>query len=155
MAESLYYADVLIWSERQADLLRRLAAGERVNAEVDWANVIDEVESVGRSELHAVESLLFQALVHLLKLQAYSRSDSAPHWRAEARAFLTGARRRFSPSMRGRVSLPALHRDAVEAASAAYPEVALWDPDSCPFTLDELLGGAGQVAALLAASSVR
>ncbi len=44
----LYDADTLTWSERQAALLRRLAAGERVNADLDWANVIEEVESVGR-----------------------------------------------------------------------------------------------------------
>lgn len=149
MAEGLYDTDILIWSERQAELLRRLAAGERVNADVDWANVIDEVESVGRSELHAVESLLFQALIHLLKLEAYPGGDSAPHWRGEARAFLTRAKRRFAPSMRTRVSLRELYKDAVEAASAAYPEVDLWDREECPFTLDELLDRLGQVATLL------
>ena len=50
-----YDADVLLWSERQADLLRRLAAGERVNDQVDWENVIEEVESVGSEQLHSVE----------------------------------------------------------------------------------------------------
>ncbi len=48
----LYEEDILTWSERQAELLRRLAAGERVNDQVDWQNVVEEVESVGRSELH-------------------------------------------------------------------------------------------------------
>ena len=43
----LYDEDVLLWSEQQAALLRRLAAGERVNEQIDWENVIDEVESVG------------------------------------------------------------------------------------------------------------
>jgi hypothetical protein len=28
---NLYDTDILLWSEQQADLLRRLAAGERVN----------------------------------------------------------------------------------------------------------------------------
>jgi hypothetical protein len=36
-------------------VLRRVAKGERVN-EVDWDHVIDEIEDVGLSELHAVES---------------------------------------------------------------------------------------------------
>ena len=40
MPDGLHDSDVLIWSEQQADLLRRLAAGERVNDAVDWANVI-------------------------------------------------------------------------------------------------------------------
>lgn len=56
----LYDTDVLTWSERQAALLQRVAAGERINDQVDWPNVIEEIESVGRSELHAIESLLFQ-----------------------------------------------------------------------------------------------
>src|SRR5690242_9861574 len=81
MAGDLYDTDILVWSERQADLLRRLAAGERVNADVDWDNVIDEVETVGRAELNAVESLLLQAMIHLLRLQAYPHDDPAGHWR--------------------------------------------------------------------------
>lgn len=44
---SEYEADILLWSEHQAELLRRLAAGERVNDQVDWKNLIEEVESVG------------------------------------------------------------------------------------------------------------
>jgi hypothetical protein len=34
-----YETDILAWSERQGALLRRLAAGERVNdADLDWPN---------------------------------------------------------------------------------------------------------------------
>ncbi len=36
MPDGLYDSDTLIWSETQADLLRRLAAGERVDADIDW-----------------------------------------------------------------------------------------------------------------------
>jgi hypothetical protein len=39
------------WSGRQADLLRRVARGERINSDdLDWPNIIEEVESVGRSQ---------------------------------------------------------------------------------------------------------
>ena len=37
---NLYDTDAVQWSERQAELLRRLAAGERVNDQVDWENVV-------------------------------------------------------------------------------------------------------------------
>ncbi len=57
----LYEVDVLEWSEHQARLLRQHVAGERTNEAPDWANIIEEVESVGRSQLHAVEVLLLQA----------------------------------------------------------------------------------------------
>ena len=47
MPDGLYERDFVLWSEAQADLLRRLAAGERVNAAVDWPNLIEEVEDLG------------------------------------------------------------------------------------------------------------
>ncbi len=55
---------------------------------------------MGRSETHAVESLLFQALVHWLKAEAWPASVTAPTWRADSRPFRVQARRRFAPSMR-------------------------------------------------------
>jgi hypothetical protein len=69
----LYDEDILLWSEHQAELLRRLAAGQPVNERPDWANIIDEVENVGREQLHAVESLPFQALLHMLKAEGGRR----------------------------------------------------------------------------------
>ena len=55
----LYDADLLAWSERQAALLRRVAAGERVaDNDMDWPNIIEEIESVGQSQVDAVESLI-------------------------------------------------------------------------------------------------
>jgi hypothetical protein len=78
-----YDADILTWSERQAELLRRRAAGKRVDdAEVDWPNIAEEIESVGRSELHAVESLQ-----HKLRAEVWPLSPEAPLWRAEAWRF--------------------------------------------------------------------
>ncbi len=51
MPNDLYDRDVLAWSEHQADLLRRLAREEHVSG-VDWENVIEEIECVGRTELN-------------------------------------------------------------------------------------------------------
>ena len=91
MPDELYDRDILAWSRRQADLLRRLAAGERVN-DLDWPHVIDEVEDVGRSELRACASLLTRALEHLLKRHGWPGSDSVPHWRGAFRSESTTLR---------------------------------------------------------------
>ena len=57
-----YHTDILLWSERQSELLRRRATGELVNdADLDWPNIAEEIESVGNEQLHAVTSLLVQA----------------------------------------------------------------------------------------------
>ena len=59
MPDDLYERDVLAWAERQADLLQRLAAGERFNDDaVNWPNVIGEVRDAGLSELRTCQSLL-------------------------------------------------------------------------------------------------
>ena len=137
-----YEDDILVWSERQGALLRRVAAGERVNdAELDWPNIIEEVESVGRSDLRAVESLLLQALAHMLKAEAWPLSPAAPGWLGEARLFRAQARRAFSPSMRQRLDVAGLYADALKALPEAIDgQPPLPVPEACPVTLDELLG---------------
>lgn len=137
----LYDADILLWSEHQAELLRRRAAGELVNeAELDWSNIAEEIESVGRSELRAVESHLVQALLHDLKAEAWPLSRDVPHWRAEARGQRADARRAFAPSMRPKIDVAELYRDALrrmpESMDGLLP---LPVPAECPCTLDELL----------------
>ena len=139
MAE-LYDTDVLEWSEHQARLLRRLADGQPGNETPDWDNIIEEVESVGRSQLSGVRSHLLQALIHDLKADAWPQASHVPHWRAEARVFRGNAAADFSPSMRQRIDLPLLYRRALNA----LPELVdgqppLPVPGACPVTLDELL----------------
>ena len=100
----LYESDILDWSEHQAALLRRIAAGERSNDKSpDWPNIIEEIESVGRSQLSAVRSLLVQALLHDLKATAWPVSREVPHWRAEARGLRGDAADALTPSMRQRI----------------------------------------------------
>jgi len=152
MPNGLYERDALAWSDRQAGLLRRIAAGERLNEAVDWPNVIEEVQDVGLSELRAVNSLLVQALVHLLKLHAWPASVATAHWRGEVPGFLAGARRSFSPSMRQRLDLADLYADALYEAMAKSDDTGAPRPlpDACPFTLDDLLAGRPEVSVLMA-----
>ena len=98
MPEDLYARDVVLWSERQAEALRRMRAGERVN-DLDWDNVIEEVESLGRSETKAVRTLLVRALEHLLRAAAWPDAADAPAWLHEAGVFLRDARADWTPSM--------------------------------------------------------
>jgi hypothetical protein len=135
-----YDSDVLVWSEQQSDLLRRLARGEKVNAQIDWDNVAEEIESVGRDQLHAVESLLLQALIHMLKAQAWPESRNAPAWLSDAANFRAQATNRFVPSMRQRIDLTRLYRQAKRVIPRTMDGWSpLPIPDACPMNLDELL----------------
>ena len=87
MPDDLYAQDIVVWSERQSALLRRVAAGERVN-ELDWPHIIEEIEDVGGSALRSVHSLLRRAIEHLLKLHGWPGSDASSHWDIETHGFL-------------------------------------------------------------------
>jgi hypothetical protein len=136
-----YETDILQWSVHQAALLRRVAAGDRINNnDLDWPNIIDEVETVGRNELHAVESLLVQTLLHLLKAQAWPQSTAVPGWQKEVRVFKMQLRRRFAPSMRQKIDLADLYAEALLSLPDTIDDQApLPVPDVCTVTLDELL----------------
>jgi hypothetical protein len=137
----LYEDDILLWAERQSDLLRSRAAGELVNdGELDWPNIAEEIEDAGRSQVHGVESLLTQALLHMLKAKSWPSARDVPNWQADARLFHRQARRRFVPSMRQRIDLAALYADAL----AGLPETMDGQPPLPVegihrMTLDELL----------------
>lgn len=137
-----YEDDFLLWSESQATLLRRLAAGEHINdRDLDWTNLGEEIEAVGRGELRAFESLLAQAVVHRLKQACWPDLGGVPHWHGEEIRSRQEAADAFSPSMRQRVDLQRIHRRAVQRLPAtidgAPPRPV---PDLTGVTLGEWVG---------------
>jgi hypothetical protein len=140
---TLYDDDILLWSEQQASAIRRLARGRDVPNELDLENVAEEIESVGRSELAAVESYIRLIFVHFIKLVAEVNSHSAGHWRGEISAFQFQMKRRYAPSMRQRIDFDDIWRSAREQLLLAYDgeqHQCVVDLSSrSPFELDELL----------------
>ena len=138
-----YSEDIVTWSERQGALLRRIAAGELVNsAELDWPNIAEEIESVGRSETRACESHLVEALVHDLKAEAWPLMRDVPRWRAEARHHRNEARAAYAPSMQQKTDIARLYRRALsELPETIDGQPPLPVPEQCPVTLEELLSG--------------
>ena len=58
----LYDRDAYTWAMQQADALRRRSANE-----IDWDNVAEEIESVGKSQSSELRSRYAVLLLHLLK----------------------------------------------------------------------------------------
>ena len=140
----LYDEDIIRWSERQAALLRRRAAGELVNeAELDWPNIAEEIEGVSRAEQDQLTDRLAILLAHMLKwrFQPDRRGNS---WRLtileqRRRAARIVAR---NPSLRPRVDvvLAEAYGDAVliAARETELPDETF--PPVCPWTFDEAMG---------------
>ena len=161
---TLYEDDILLWSEQQAEAIRKLGRTRRdVPNELDVENVAEEIESVGRSELAAVKSQIRLIFIHLIKLAIEPDSEAVAHWRGELVAFHSEMTSRYSPSMRQRIDVDALWRSAREQSMLAYegPQqhlVAGLSAD-CAFALDDLLAeridGSGLAERLRASRSER
>jgi hypothetical protein len=140
--DALYDEDILLWSEQQADIIRKLGRTRRdLPNDFDVENVAEEIESVGRSELAAVKSLLRQILIHLVKMASETPSAAEQHWRDELAAFQAEAADRYAPSMRQRLDLDALWQRAVRlsGSAASQPDKLNRLSRECPFGLEELL----------------
>lgn len=143
----LHETDVVAWSERQSALLRRVAAGEQVNEHIDWANIIDEVETVGRSERAALQSHIAVVIEHLIKLQASPATEPRNGWKESvlrARSVIE-ANLEDNPSLRRAVAgmvrdQTVRCRKTVRAVLALYRERSLVEIDSLEFTEDQVLG---------------
>jgi hypothetical protein len=143
----LYDTDIALWSEHQADLLRRVASGENVNDQIDWPNIIDEVETVGRSERSALRGHIATVLEHLIKLQASPAIDPRNGWKETINRAREDIDRALtdSPSMRRLVSgmvADEARRSARQVARslALFGESPRVEITGLTFTDDQVLG---------------
>ena len=140
---SLYADDIVTWAEEQAAALRALAARGDLSNVVDWENVAEEIESVGKSHVRAVESLLIQTLAHLLKRASAPLAPATLHWREEIATFQITACNAYEPSMRQRLNWERIWKGATAAAGAglaAYGNALLPGlPRTCPIDSGDLL----------------
>jgi hypothetical protein len=136
---TLYDDDILAWSEQQAAALRSLAGRHDLPNQLDLANVVEEIEDVGKSEFRAVESLIGNILVHLILLSADPDTPSIRGWRGEITAWRLAVRRRISHSMRTKIGMDEIWQDAV---TLAYAKLADWDIEKAEHTKTTLTGTA-------------
>lgn len=77
--KSLYDEDFFLWSKEQAEALRAAGRGA-TNQPIDWENVAEEIESLGRSDKRELSSQIRRIIEHLLKLEYSSAADPRPGW---------------------------------------------------------------------------
>ncbi|MBK1631641.1 hypothetical protein CKO31_12980 [Thiohalocapsa halophila] len=132
----LYDQDFNAWTEQQADLLR---AGRW--AELDVQHLIDEIESMGRSERKELVNRLVILMLHLLKWR-YQPALRGNSWRLSIKE----QRIRLSSHLDDNPSLKAyLDEAAVRAYRLAVIEAekqtglpATTFPEQCPFTFADM-----------------
>ncbi|MDP4002786.1 DUF29 family protein [Methylobacterium sp. NEAU K] len=139
---SLYDDDIVTWAEEQAAAMRALAARSDLSNAIDWENVIEEIESVGRADIERVESAFLQLLIHVLKYASAPGAQSTISWRKEVLVFQASARRNYRRSMRQRIDWIELWASAKKISDSSlkmFGDTLLGGlPDRMPFTPEEM-----------------
>lgn len=140
MDKTLYDQDYYLWLTETAYLLQ-----EGRLSEVDVPNLMDEIESMGKSQKRAIESYLKVLLLHLLKWQ-YQPGLRSGSWRSSIRNSRVGIQKRMSESPSLRTYPEEIWMECYDLARAnAADETGLplkTLPETPPFTLDQVLDAA-------------
>ncbi len=78
-AAQLYEEDFVRWTEQQAAALRD-AAGLATNLPLDWENLAEEIDSLGRSLRRELRSRIGVIIEHLIKLECSPATDPRQGW---------------------------------------------------------------------------
>jgi 1,6-anhydro-N-acetylmuramate kinase len=144
---SEYDSDLVLWSREQADLLRRMGVGERVNDQVDWENVAEEIESLGNSDRRDLSNRTQTILRHLIKLAVSPANQPRAGWKrtvVEQRSQIARLLK-DSPSLRQLVPA-AIAEEMADARALALLDLAEFgeqpsaDPGSLMFSEEQVLG---------------
>jgi Domain of unknown function DUF29 len=136
-ARAGYEEDFFAWTQEQARMLRA-----RATYGLDWDNLAEEIDSMGRRDRRELESRLRLILHHLLKWQAQPGLRGRS-WQSTLREQRRQAEKLLKESPSLRPQLPSLVHEAYpDALVDALDETGLRPqsfPASCPFTIEQIL----------------
>ena len=122
-------------------MLRRGPAGAN---RLDTELVAEEIEDLGRSELHAAQSLCEHIIEHLLKLEYSALEEPADHWRDEIVEWRLQLEKKLTRSIIAKLELTDRYRLALRLLrrfERDAPGLMARVPAECPYSLDQILGG--------------
>ncbi|MBE9235966.1 DUF29 domain-containing protein [Anabaena aphanizomenioides LEGE 00250] len=136
--QELYEFDDYLWLEQTIKLLK---AKDLDN--LDWDNLIEELESLGRNNFNKVRSLLRQIIIHILLLQYWEKEydRNYRHWRGEIIAFRDDLNNSLTKTLRNKLcdELDRTYHISLKLViekTGLSPELF---PDNCPYSLEQLL----------------
>ena len=141
---TLYGEDFYAWTQEQAELLRRGGAGaNRLDVEL----IAEEIEDLGRGELHACQSLCEHIIEHLLKLEYSGLAEPARHWRQEIVEWRLQLERKLTRSITAKLDLEERYRYALRLlryCEDEAPGLMARVPAECPYSLDQIVSSGGE-----------
>jgi hypothetical protein len=118
---NLYHTDYSQWIE---ETLKEIKA--KKFEKVDWKNLIEEIESMGKSERRALLSLLIRLIEHLLKMSYWEaeKKRNYRHWASEVVNFRSQIENQLEDSPSLKRELPTLyqraHKTAIKSVSKLF-----------------------------------
>ncbi len=91
---NLYETDFVEWTIKQAQALNNYD----IKA-LDWNNLKEEIESLGKEQIHIVSSLIKRLIEHKLKLDYSSDIYPRNHWQTEINNFQDEIERRLTKTL--------------------------------------------------------
>jgi hypothetical protein len=122
MTKILYETDYNQWVNETVQQLR-----ERKFDGVDWDNLIEEIEDMGKSQKRALESFLTRLVEHLLKLSYWEseKERNSNHWKSEIVNFRYQIHKRLKESPSLRPELESIYAEifpvAIRSVSQLFP----------------------------------
>jgi hypothetical protein len=140
-----YDSDFYGWTQEQAAKLRSLLA-ERANLDLDFENIAEEIDSLGRSDYRQLESRVEEICIHLLKLQYSLSWEPRNGWKSSIAGQRYSLARLLGES-------PSLKRRLPEALAEGYKDalrhfndrklisltMPMHLPGISPYSLDDVL----------------
>jgi hypothetical protein len=139
--DSLYEDDFYAWTQRQAELMRRLPAV----SELDIEHTAEEIEDLGRSDLRAAQSLCEHVIEHFLKLEFSGLDRPADHWRDEIVEWRLQLEKLLTRSIEAKLDSPGRYRAALKLARRLERDVPGFLgclPSECPYTFEQIIAAA-------------
>src|SRR3984893_6173966 len=118
----LYDRDFFLWTQEQAAALR---AVKNSNLPLDWANLAEEIESLGKSDRRQLRSQIRRILRHLLKLEVSLASDPRDGWCSTIRDSRSGIEDVLHDSPPLRREIDRMIAEELDAA-AKFAAADLW-----------------------------
>jgi len=134
--KTLYESNYLQWLEETIKCLKA-----RQLAEVDYENLIEELEDLAKNEKRRVRSLLEQIIRYLLLYQYWDleKPRNANHWAAEIISFRNQLNEDLSANLRKYLEddFNRIYSNALDYVKAKTQLTNL--PELCPYTLEQIL----------------
>ena len=126
------------WSSSQAFLLRN-----KEIEQLDFENLIEEIESLGASDQRAFTSYLARILQHLLKVK-YQPNKKTKSWDRSIKLYRSQSMRILKKNPSFKNMIPEFFSDAyqmgcLEAAKETGLDIETF-PEECEWTIEEVLG---------------